>query len=135
MNWGYKILILYASFVIMIIFMVFKASNTKFDLVSDKYYQDELNYQQLIDASSNSNAFSIKNNEALITLPEAIRNNFDSSVVVLYCPQDASFDKKYLYKKESGYEYTIKNEKLHLDRYQIKLFVYSKGKIILYQEQ
>ena len=50
MNWGYKILLVYVVFVTGIMFMVFKSSSQKVDLVTTDYYAKELKYQQKIDA-------------------------------------------------------------------------------------
>jgi hypothetical protein len=140
MNWGYKLLVLYVSFALMMLYMVFRANNTKFDLVSDKYYQDELNYQQLIDASKNNNGdmtsvFKKENDILSITIPTSLHNKYDSSVVLLYCPQNAKFDKQYTYRNSNEFIYTLEKQKLPLSNYQYKLFVYSKGKILFYQEQ
>ena len=140
MNWGYKLLVLYVSFALMMLYMVSRANNTKCDLVSDKYYQDELNYQQLIDASKNNNGdmtsvFKNENDILSITVPQSLRNKFDSSVVLLYCPQNATFDKQYVYTNPTEFIYTLEKQKLPLSNYQYKLFVYSKGKILFYQEQ
>ena len=50
MNWGYKILLVYVVFVAGIMFLVFKSSSQKMDLVTTDYYAKELKYQQKIDA-------------------------------------------------------------------------------------
>ena len=50
-NWGYKILLVYGLFVIGIMFLVFKSTQQKYDLVQKDYYADELKYQNVIDAS------------------------------------------------------------------------------------
>lgn len=48
-SWGYKILIVYLGFVAGILFMVYKASQEKFDLVTPNYYEAELKFQNVID--------------------------------------------------------------------------------------
>ena len=45
LNWGYKIAIFYILFVVGIVFLVFKASNQKVDLVTADYYGEEVRYQ------------------------------------------------------------------------------------------
>ena len=49
MNWGYKILLVYLIFILGILFMVFKSSTQKTDLVTTDYYAKELKYQEKID--------------------------------------------------------------------------------------
>ena len=76
MNWGYKILIVYAVFVTGIVFMVYKSSNEKMDLVTADYYGKELKFQQQIDETKRTDALSeevryeVKNNRLLIYFPK-----------------------------------------------------------------
>jgi hypothetical protein len=58
LTWGWRIAMLYCSFVAMMLFLVFKSMNQKFDLVTPDYYAKELQYQDLIDASRNQAALS-----------------------------------------------------------------------------
>jgi len=52
-SWGYKIVIGYLAFVLGILFLVYKANQQKFDLVTEDYYGEELKYQNIIDQKSN----------------------------------------------------------------------------------
>ena len=52
MNWGFKILMLYAAFVGMIIFLVFRTAHENIDLVTEDYYQQELAFQNKIDQTA-----------------------------------------------------------------------------------
>ena len=58
MNWGYKILLVYAVFIAGILFLVYKASSQKMDLVTPDYYEQELKYQSQINATERANALS-----------------------------------------------------------------------------
>ena len=51
-SWGNKIFILYTTFAISMIVLVYKCCQTNYDLVSANYYDEELAYQQLIDGSA-----------------------------------------------------------------------------------
>lgn len=55
-NWGHKIVFIYGAFVIGILFMVYKSSQQKFDLVENDYYAAELKYQDVIDAAARAKA-------------------------------------------------------------------------------
>lgn len=57
-SWGYKIIFIYAVFVLGILTMVFLSAKENRDLVSDNYYADEIAYQQVIDQSSKTAALS-----------------------------------------------------------------------------
>ena len=58
MNWGYKILTVYIIFIAGILLLVFKSSTQNQDLVTKDYYEQELKYQQVIDATERANALS-----------------------------------------------------------------------------
>lgn len=57
-NWGTRILLLYAGFVMLIVTLVYKSMRTDFDLVSNDYYNEELKYQDIIDAGKNQSRLS-----------------------------------------------------------------------------
>ncbi len=50
MNWGVGIAIVYILFVLGMLTLVFKSRSQKIDLVTENYYQQELAYQEEIDA-------------------------------------------------------------------------------------
>jgi hypothetical protein len=100
MSWGYKILIVYAAFVAGILFLVFKSSRQKMDLVTTDYYAKELKYQEKIDETNRVNALSspvtceIKNNELVIFFPKDFSGKKLKGEAVLYCPSDEDKDAK-----------------------------------------
>ena len=53
-SWGHKILFAYLAFVAGIMFLVFKASQEDYDLVTANYYEAELKYQDIIDQKENT---------------------------------------------------------------------------------
>ncbi|WP_026998813.1 FixH family protein [Eisenibacter elegans] len=53
MNWGYKIALLYSSFVILILTMVFMSFKHEVNLVAPDYYRQELGFQSEIDKRQN----------------------------------------------------------------------------------
>ena len=69
-SWGNKILIVYVAFGMFILFMVYKAVNTRYDLVSKDYYKEELRYQDRIDRLNNaaklSNVLVQQNTDAIL---------------------------------------------------------------------
>jgi hypothetical protein len=100
MNWGYKILVVYGLFVVGILFMVFKSSNQKMDLVTSDYYGKELKYQQIIDQTKRVNALSdtiryeIKGNDLMVFFPKDFAGKQISGNVELYYPADENKDLK-----------------------------------------
>lgn len=57
-SWGIKVTILYCSFAAFLFTMLFMARNRKTDLVTENYYEAEINYQERIDRQHNSKKLS-----------------------------------------------------------------------------
>src|SRR6188768_1326970 len=100
MNWGYKILFVYIIFVLGILFMVFKSSTQKTDLVTSDYYAKELKYQEKIDemnrvvALSAPVEYTIKDNLLIINFPADFAGKKLVGEAILYCPSDENKDIK-----------------------------------------
>ncbi len=77
MNWGYKILIGFSTFVIGMLCMVGIAMNQTNEMMDDNYYEKELQFQDKIDASKNLFAIDEKlsitdsGNVLILQLPAA----------------------------------------------------------------
>jgi len=100
MNWGAKIVVVYVVFIAGILFMVFKSSSEKADLVTDDYYAKELKYQEKIDEMNRVSALStevavvIKDNELIVLFPKDFLGKRLIGEAVLYCPSDEKKDFK-----------------------------------------
>ena len=100
MNWGTKILIVYVVFISGILFMVFKSSTQKTDLVTTDYYAKELKYQDKINEMNRVQALStpvefvIKDNALIIRFPKDFAGKKLTGEAVLYCPSDENKDLK-----------------------------------------
>ena len=98
MSWGYKIMFVYIAFVAGIGFLIFKASNQEFDLVTKDYYEQELKYQQVIDQSANASRLSMplniekKEAELKISFPDEMKNKKKLVDFYLYYAADAKRD-------------------------------------------
>lgn len=98
MNWGYKILVVYLVFVGGILFLVFKSSSQKMDLVTTDYYAKELKYQEKIDQNSRVAALSaplqceLKAGELSIVFPKDFSGKKIEGEAVLYYPADENRD-------------------------------------------
>ena len=88
----------YVFFVAGILFLVFKSSSQKMDLVTTDYYEKELKYQQKIDETNRVNALSatvsceIKNGNMVILFPKDFAGKNITGEAVLYCPSDEDKD-------------------------------------------
>ena len=100
-NWGTGIVVTILAFIAFIMYFVITLStdNTySHDLVTDKYYQEELNYQQEIDAEKNANSLKEKvtiekNSKGLkINFPKYFNPKSIEGKVFLYRPSSKQLD-------------------------------------------
>ncbi len=100
MNWGKKILLIYLVFVTGIVFMVFKSSSQKIDLVTTDYYAKELVYQNKIDEMKRVDALSspieylLYGNTITVNFPKDFIGKKLEGELFIYCPSDESKDVK-----------------------------------------
>lgn len=126
MNWGNKLIIVFILFAGLIGFMVYKAMNTKFELVSKDYYKDELRYQDRIDGKQNANKLgniliSQNADELLLALPNEMKGIKVEGEAWFYCKTDATKDRKIMLQvDENGQQHILKN-KISKGIYELKL--------------
>ncbi len=100
MSCGTKIFIVYVVFVSGILFMVFKSSFQKTDLVTEDYYDKELKFQSKIDEMNRVVALSapleyvVKDNVLTVQFPKDFAGKKLVGEAVLYCPSDENKDIK-----------------------------------------
>ncbi len=99
-SWGYSITIVYLLFAGGIIFLAVKAGNQTTDMVTPKYYEEELKYQNVIDESALTAKLSapvqVETNKEQITIrfPEEFKDKNITGEIYLYCPSDEKKDFK-----------------------------------------
>ncbi|MCS3796647.1 FixH family protein [Niastella sp. OAS944] len=99
-NWGHKLTLGFIAFAGMIVYMVVQSMNTRYELVSNEYYKDELQYQQVIDGASRANQLSSKatvtqqNDELIIQLPAEMQQKTITGSLWFYNATDSKKDKK-----------------------------------------
>lgn len=101
LNWGTGIIITIIAFIAFIMFFVVRMTTEKkfdHDLVTNKYYQKELNYQKDIDATQNSvndkRLLEIKKitNGIQIDFPKGLNYKNITGKVFLYRPSNEQLD-------------------------------------------
>jgi hypothetical protein len=98
LNWGMKILIAYLLFVVGMLTLVFMSSIQSKDLVSENYYEEEIQYQTTIDQSYNTNSLSSNievftvNGQIQIKFPKEFSRTKTSCRWSLYFAADKSRD-------------------------------------------
>lgn len=102
MNWGWKIVAVFGLFVTFIMYMVISMINTKVDLVSDSYYQKEIEYQKQIESLKNTSELPSKNllsyraetNQLVLQLPEGMNPETVQGEMVFFRPSQKTLDQK-----------------------------------------
>lgn len=97
MNWGNKLVVVFVVFGAFIGTMVYKAINTRYDLVSKDYYKEELRFQDKIDRINNAAKLSnvrVDQDASAITihLPAEQKGYAVSGDVFFYCITDERKD-------------------------------------------
>ncbi len=97
LHWGWGIGLLYGGFVAMIGVLVSLSMNQKIDLVTEKYYDEEIQYQQKIDRMKRAHALTtpvqwrMSGNDLLVDFPAGLGKA--TGTVHFYCPANSSNDR------------------------------------------
>src|SRR5689334_5658682 len=132
-NWGHKLTLGFIAFAGMIIYMVVQSMNTRYELVSNEYYKDELQYQQVIDGASRANQLSSKatvtqQNEGLvIQLPAEMQQKTITGSLWFYNATDSKKDKKMALQVNDHATQTINSRLFLPGNYTAKLSWASNG--------
>lgn len=115
MNWGKGLTIAFCAFALLIGTLVYKATHTKFDLVSEKYYDDEIHFQQQIDGAKNANkltAVNVSQDERFITLqfPDGVQHTNIGGQAWFYYPTNAQNDLKIAVHAAAGVQHIAKDQ-------------------------
>lgn len=115
-NWGTGITIVIILFMSFILFMVFKATNTKSDLHAVDYYHQEINYQTKIDAVHNAKklmgeiVINQKKDRIAITYPIDFKEKKISGTIHFFKPDNASFDRVFEIEANQNQQYFSKKD-------------------------
>ncbi|MDX1908790.1 MAG: FixH family protein [Bacteroidia bacterium] len=107
MNWGTRIALVYGTFVVLIVSMVFASTRERWQLVTDEYYSEELKYEERIERMRQAQA-----------LPSPLKVSYrraDQVIVVaypgpatgtihLYRPSDAGSDQVHTIAPVDGHQ-------------------------------
>lgn len=101
LNWGHGLMIALGCFIIFILTLIFTfPTSNNADLVSDNYYEEELEYQKIIDAKHNAAKLKqlptqkLTTNGIEITFPENIVVDGNKVNFVLFRTEDSNLDVK-----------------------------------------
>jgi hypothetical protein len=131
MNWGVGIAIVYILFVVGMLTLVFKSRSQKIDLVTENYYQQELAYQEEIDAKQrveDSGCMPViqkVSNQYKIQIPGSKGNPIQGSLLA-YCPSNKKADRLISLKPTYDGQWLLDLDSLSPSQYILKMH-WSKG--------
>ncbi len=127
MNWGYRLMIAFIAFGGLMATLVYKSVNTKFELVSNTYYEDELKYQSIIDGKVNAREMeqpvTIEAIPAgvIISIPAEQLKEFHQGELWFYCETDAKKDYKSEFHPDEEGKFIVPKTVLGAEKYIVKL--------------
>lgn len=127
MNWGRAIILVFVLFASGIGYLVYRATQTEFDLVEDDYYEQELNYQQHIDQRNKAIkmgvelSISINENTLRLGLTN-IHQAITSWNVLFYDPTNRANDRNFKLASSDSAQWFIPLEKLNQSAVQKKSY-------------
>jgi hypothetical protein len=127
MNWGNKLLLVFALFGGGISYMVYRCMQTPVDLVSKDYYKDELTYQYVIDGAHRAAALSAQPLLSAIPagvhiqLPPEMKRHSLSGRIRFYCAADAGRDRDIVLAPGPDGSQTIPKETLLPGQYTVSI--------------
>lgn len=102
LHWGHGLAIALGCFIIFILFLIFifPIGKQNADMISNNYYEEELEYQKIIDAKDNAAkleqlpAYKATSEGMLITFPESIKTDENKVNFILFRTDDSNLDVK-----------------------------------------
>lgn len=98
MHWGKSIALVYVLFAGMILFLVIRSMQQKIDLVSDNYYEKELQFDNQIHAEENTASIapsiecSVAGSNVVLQFPSTVSADSMQGTVYFYRPSDSKDD-------------------------------------------
>ena len=135
-TWGHGIIVALGAFIIFILSMIFIFTKgwQNAEMVSDNYYQEELAYQDVINAKNNADALPQKptyertGQGIKITFPEALMVDNKKVNFHLFRTDDAKLDVTKDLSVTSDNSITIPNQILYKGSYTLKILWQSNAK-------
>ncbi len=143
-SWGTGIVIAFVFFISFILFFIIKATTQEkynYDLVSEEYYKEELNFQKNINEMQNVKDLGIQitvettKKGLQITFPENFKTENMDGNVSLYRPSNQSLDFDIPFDLSKRTSLLIPDNKLVDGRWDIKISWTKNNKGYLYKKQ
>ncbi|MFN8311003.1 MAG: FixH family protein [Chitinophagales bacterium] len=126
-NWGWRIASLYIGFVLLILFLVYKTTTVKDDLVTPDYYAKELKYQDQLDKQKRTSqlpeqlTWEVNGKHIALKFPENMRKEVIKANILFYNPAEARKDVKLACTADSAGLCALNVEQIEHGAYQMKI--------------
>ena len=133
MNWGRGIIIVFVLFAAFIFYIAYSSMTTHFDLVSDEYYKEEIEYQKVIDSKQNDKnlksqiSLKVEDQKVKILLPDELKENPTSGKIHFYSVLNAKRDQQFPLTFDQNGEQVIQVDKFVPGNYTAKISYTNSG--------
>ena len=127
MNFGNKLLLVFAAFAGLLSYMTYRCFAVPVDLVSTEYYKDEISYQDIIDGTKNANALNGKtvvlesNGTVTIQLPAEMKGHLVKGTILFYSPSQIENDRHVTLTTDNDAKQLIDAKTLKKGNYTVKI--------------
>lgn len=139
MNWGIRITILALGFVAFMTYLVVRASQQHFDLVTEDYYGKELKFGQQIEKQKNQQGLNdlfemaTSGDDIVISFPSAVSGKEVKGEILFFCPSDAARDLSKKIELVNGKQ-VLSRRLLSKGMYRVKIDYQVEGKGYYYEK-
>ncbi|QRR00906.1 FixH family protein [Dyadobacter sandarakinus] len=125
-NWGTGIAGMYLSFVVMIVVLVSMSAAEKIDLATDKYYEEELHFQDRIDKGERARllpqplSWQVTREKLTIAFPDQFAGSVIQGKISLYCPSDKHNDRSFAIQAEKSRQ-VVALDQVPAGRYKLQI--------------
>jgi len=130
---GNVLLVGFGSMLIMMSVLVYLSIKQDIPMVSKDYYEQELVYQDKLDAIDNTNAYdgafslSKTDEEVTVQVPKALSSIMTKGTIVFYCPSTDKMDRTETLQQNASGTYTFPISQLPGKAYIAKISLQSNG--------
>ncbi len=127
MNFGNKLLLVFAAFAGLLSYMTYRCFSVPVDLVSTEYYKDEISYQDIIDGTKNANVLGGKTTVAetgasiTVQLPTEMKGHLVKGTILFYSPSQIENDRHFTLTTDNDAKQLIGVKTLKKGNYTVKI--------------
>jgi len=124
----------FGALIVMMSVLVYFSVKQKIPMVSQHYYEQELQYQDKLNAMNNTAVYDslfavrVEAGRILLQLPSALSAALQEGSAYFYCPADESMDRKEPLHASADGSYAFDRKALQAKRYVLKIAFNSGGK-------